>query len=175
MHKVFAEDKNVLIPYEQNADKIVYVNDTGAVATIDTKNLNTLDGGAVLARFQIEDYVIKAVTPERAVELFKKNSLVDEIIEEGWVDNPSGNDNYGMVKYTRFKSGRLRLQGTGVTTYTFPIPFAEVPDTVCVTPFQRFGEVENTFFGCTSTTLNQADKYPRSAKVSFIVEGIELK
>lgn len=175
LHKLFEQDTAVVIPYEQNADKIVYVNDTGALATIDTKNLNTLDGGAVLARFQIEDYVIKAVTPERAVELFKKNPLVDEIIEEGWVDNPSGNDTYGKIKFTRFKSGRLRLEGTGVARYTFPIPFAKKPDIFVGVWTGLSGDFENPYMGWSETQFWCADKYERGWACGFIVEGVELK
>ena len=175
LHQVFEADRDVIIPHEQTADKILYLNEDGEPAFVDTKHWNTVDKGAPLARFWLEDYVIQAVTPERVVELAKTSSLRDEIVEEGFVDNPSGSDAYGKVKFTRFKSGRLRLQGRGITVFTFPIPFAAVPDTVCITPFQRWGDYENTYFACDGTTIHQYDKYERGGVISFLVEGMELK
>lgn len=82
LHKVFAENKNIVVPYVQLGDYYVGINSSGNIVFVPTDDISALEQVAKLCRVKINDYVITEVIPEVAAELLTKNNLIDLLQDE---------------------------------------------------------------------------------------------
>ena len=69
LHKVFAQNKSVSIPYIQSGDFVAYIDGEGNTAVCEKSVFKDIEEAAKLADFRLDDFVITKISDVKAADL----------------------------------------------------------------------------------------------------------